>query len=105
MLHSGFNALLRPRSTRFYTQAASLVTHVAKPQSTQPTLVHYPYFVPRNTNGSLPVYTDIRNGGTRYMVLIRNIDGDANVSALPLATDGSTTHLCYALLTSHLVIA
>jgi large subunit ribosomal protein L49 len=42
--------------------------------------VRHPYFVPRNTRGSLPVYTDVRNGGTRYLMLIRNIDGDANVS-------------------------
>ena len=40
----------------------------------------YPYFVPRNTRGNLPVYTDVRNGGTRYLVLVRNIDGNASVS-------------------------
>ncbi|KAL5511718.1 hypothetical protein ACEPAH_4936 [Sanghuangporus vaninii] len=34
------------------------------------------YFIPRNTRGSLPVYTDIRNGGTRYLVLVRNIRGN-----------------------------
>ncbi|KAG6817092.1 hypothetical protein H0H87_012860 [Tephrocybe sp. NHM501043] len=39
----------------------------------------YPYFVPRNTRGNLPVYTDVRNGGTRYLVLVRNIDGKPDV--------------------------
>ncbi|KAJ7582608.1 hypothetical protein C8J56DRAFT_955235 [Mycena floridula] len=33
----------------------------------------YPYFIPRNGNKSLPVYSDVR--GERYIVLIRNIDG------------------------------
>ncbi|KAI0637094.1 mitochondrial large subunit ribosomal protein-domain-containing protein [Trametes polyzona] len=39
-----------------------------------------PYRVRRNTRGSIPVYSDIRNGGTRYLVLIRNVEG--NVDAL-----------------------
>ncbi|KAH7103930.1 ribosomal protein L49/IMG2 [Auriculariales sp. MPI-PUGE-AT-0066] len=34
------------------------------------------YFVPRNTNGSVPVYSDIRNNGTKYLLHVRNIDGD-----------------------------
>jgi len=54
---------------------SSLVRTASAPLRTS-----YPYFVPRNSNGSLPVYTDIRNAGTRYLVLLRNIDGDANVS-------------------------
>ena len=37
------------------------------------------YIVPRNGQGSLPVYTDIRNAGSRYLVLVRNIEGDATV--------------------------
>jgi large subunit ribosomal protein L49 len=37
------------------------------------------YFVPRNGQGSLPVYTDIRNAGSRHLVLVRNVDGDATV--------------------------
>lgn len=40
------------------------------------------YTVHRNSQGSLPVYTDIRNGGTRILTLIRNVDG-ADVSLLP----------------------
>jgi Mitochondrial large subunit ribosomal protein (Img2) len=39
-----------------------------------------PYHVIRNSRGSLPVYSDIRNAGTRYLVQVRNIEGDANVN-------------------------
>jgi Mitochondrial large subunit ribosomal protein (Img2) len=35
-----------------------------------------PFFLPRNSRGSLPVYTDVRNTGMRYLILIRNIEGD-----------------------------
>jgi large subunit ribosomal protein L49 len=38
------------------------------------------YFIPRNANGNLPVYTDIRNNGTRDFTLIRNVQGEAYVS-------------------------
>ncbi|KAG6832695.1 hypothetical protein H0H92_012267 [Tricholoma furcatifolium] len=41
----------------------------------------YPYFIPRNSRGNLPVYTDVRNGGTRYLILVRNIDGNPQVLA------------------------
>jgi len=37
-----------------------------------------PYIVTRNSRGSLPVYSDIRNGGSRYLVLIRNVNGNVN---------------------------
>jgi len=39
-----------------------------------------PYFVERTTNGMLPVYSDIRNGGTQVLTLVRKIQGDAEVS-------------------------
>ncbi|KAJ4467475.1 mitochondrial large subunit ribosomal protein-domain-containing protein [Lentinula edodes] len=52
---------------------------------TQQPLVHQPYFVPRNSNGSLPVYTDIRNGGTRLLLTIRNIDGNITAFAKELS--------------------
>lgn len=41
-----------------------------------------PYFVRRNSRGSLPVYSDIRNGATRYLIHIRNVQGRVNVSRL-----------------------
>ncbi|KAK0483211.1 ribosomal protein L49/IMG2 [Armillaria novae-zelandiae] len=47
------------------------------------------YHIARNSRGSLPVYSDIRNGGTRHLVLIRNVDG--NLSAL--ANDITTSLL------------
>ncbi|KLO14208.1 hypothetical protein SCHPADRAFT_826813 [Schizopora paradoxa] len=37
-----------------------------------------PYSVARNSQGSLPVYSDIRNGGSRYLVLVRNVKGNVN---------------------------
>ncbi|KAG0705373.1 ribosomal protein L49/IMG2 [Suillus ampliporus] len=59
--------LNRLRATRCYS-------HLATPE----TATRYPYFIRRNSRGSLPVYTDIRNGGTRYLVLIRNVNGQIN---------------------------
>ncbi|KAI0312472.1 mitochondrial large subunit ribosomal protein-domain-containing protein [Amylostereum chailletii] len=44
-----------------------------------------PYFVPRNSRGSLPVYTDVRNGRTRHLISIRNVQGDPNALAQDLA--------------------
>lgn len=41
--------------------------------------VSLPYHVPRNTRGSIPVYTDIRNAGTRNLTLIRNVQGNTDV--------------------------
>ncbi|KAJ4488447.1 mitochondrial large subunit ribosomal protein-domain-containing protein [Lentinula aciculospora] len=61
-----------PRSLPAATRSLSSLT--------QQSVVYHPYSVPRNSNGSLPVYTDIRNGGTRFLLTIRNIDG--NISAL-----------------------
>ena len=45
-----------------------------------PMPVCYPYFVSRvGLDGmSLPVYTDIRNGGSRWLTQIRKVEGDAS---------------------------
>lgn len=51
----------------------------------KPVSVKYPYFIPRNTRGNLPVYTDVRNGGTRYLVLVRNVDGNIDALARELS--------------------
>ncbi|KAE9406786.1 hypothetical protein BT96DRAFT_208680 [Gymnopus androsaceus JB14] len=53
---------------------------------TQRTAAHYPYYIPRNSKGSLPVYTDIRNNGTRFLLLVRNIDGDVQALAQEMST-------------------
>lgn len=58
------------------------IVESARTLATSATRVRYPYFVPRNSKGSLPVYTDIRNGGTRQLLLVRNVDGNANVSSI-----------------------
>ncbi|TDL27279.1 hypothetical protein BD410DRAFT_681434, partial [Rickenella mellea] len=38
--------------------------------------VTLPYFVPRNSRGSLPVHSLIRNGGSRYQIQIKHIQGN-----------------------------
>lgn len=38
-----------------------------------------PYHVLRNSQGSLPVYSDIRNQGSKYLLQVRNIEGDVDV--------------------------
>ncbi|KAF8905982.1 mitochondrial large subunit ribosomal protein-domain-containing protein [Gymnopilus junonius] len=63
----------------------SLPTSTDTLQPSQPKLLKY--HVPRNTRGNLPVYSDVRNGGGRYLVLIRNIEG--NVDALGKDLTGS----------------
>lgn len=44
----------------------------------RPTLA---YFIPRlkSPTGDLPVYSDIRNGGSTYLTIIRKVEGDLNV--------------------------
>ena len=51
------------------------------------------YFVPRNANGNLPVYSDIRNNGTRYLVLIRGVDGKAQVNFFVSTLSPYLTHI------------
>ncbi|KIM49280.1 hypothetical protein M413DRAFT_438461 [Hebeloma cylindrosporum] len=60
--------------------SGSTVAHPPHPTSSSSPSKTHSYFVPRNTKGNLPVYTDVRNAGGRYLVLIRNVEG--NVSAL-----------------------
>jgi len=78
-------AILGP-NTRHYSQklAASPREGVASTTQRSPSakLVQYPYYIPRNTRGSLPVYSDIRNNGTRILVQIRNVEG--NIEVMPL---------------------
>lgn len=46
-----------------------------------PMPIRYPYFVSRvGLSGmSLPVYTDIRHGGTQWITQIRKVEGDVSV--------------------------
>lgn len=57
------------------------------PPSHRPT-----YNVPRNSRGTLPVYSDIRNGGTRYLISVRNVDGNIKVSDPTLVTNPFASH-------------
>lgn len=79
------NALAPARQARWYSR--TLPARAAIQATTTPllheapasSLAHPPYFVPRNTRGSLPVYTDIRNSN-KYLTLIRNVEGNVDVS-------------------------
>ncbi|KZV75780.1 hypothetical protein PENSPDRAFT_570851 [Peniophora sp. CONT] len=64
---------MRPRG--LLKNARALTTSSVAASSSAP--LQLAYDVPRNSNGSLPVYTDIRNGGTRHLTLIRNVEGNA----------------------------
>jgi len=77
--------LLRQTIGQTVRSYAQLVTSRDSSPNEHGGFVQHPYFLARNTRGSLPVYTDIRNGGTRYLVLIRNVEGDVNALAKDLA--------------------
>ncbi|KAG5645906.1 hypothetical protein DXG03_005053 [Asterophora parasitica] len=73
------------RHARCFAQRAAASTASATAPTAPITVsVKLPYFIPRNTRGNLPVYTDVRNGGTRYQVLVRNVDGNADALAREL---------------------
>lgn len=44
-----------------------------------PSQSQHPYLVPRNSRGTLPVYSDVRSGGARYLISIRNVEGNIKV--------------------------
>ncbi|EIM90221.1 uncharacterized protein STEHIDRAFT_52267 [Stereum hirsutum FP-91666 SS1] len=48
--------------------------------------VQHPYFLDRNSRGSLPVYTEIRAQGAKHTVLIRNVEGNIRALADDLAS-------------------
>lgn len=54
---------------------------------------HHRYLVPRNSRGTLPVYSDVRNGGTRYLVSICNVEGNIKALADELLRDLSDPKL------------
>jgi len=60
------------------------LTSTAPSHNTAPLAARYPYHVYRNSNDALPVYTDIRN--TKYLVLIRNIQGNIDTLVQDLRT-------------------
>lgn len=58
----------------------SSLAHAHAPQAAHTQPPNLPYFVPRNSRAALPVYSDIRNGRSRYRVLVKNVQGNINVS-------------------------
>ncbi|KAK3814415.1 MAG: mitochondrial large subunit ribosomal protein-domain-containing protein [Benniella sp.] len=72
------SALNAPASTSKTTATASeVVAKAAAPKATSPPPLPKSYFVERTKSGQLPVYRDIRNGGTRELIIVRKIQGDA----------------------------
>ncbi|KAF9052701.1 mitochondrial large subunit ribosomal protein-domain-containing protein [Panaeolus papilionaceus] len=68
-------SILRNSTSRSIPRCLRTLT-VAAPEATQGSaLASYPYHIPRNTKGNLPVYSDVRNNGGRYLVLVRNVEG------------------------------
>jgi hypothetical protein len=45
-----------------------------------------------STGGSIPVYVDYKNGNTRAITIVRNLNGDIEVSACSLLTCLLKTH-------------
>jgi len=60
-----------------------------KATTTTPQIIYkkYPFFVRRTTNGTLPVYTDLKNGRTRRLTIIRKVEGDVNALVSNLKED------------------
>ncbi|OBZ75232.1 hypothetical protein A0H81_04430 [Grifola frondosa] len=90
------------RQARSYTQAAVPAAPVPAAAAV-PAQNRLAYAVPRNSRGSLPVYTDIRNGGTNRFTLLTHIVGDRDVrlslsSFLPCLTLTGPSLLPQALL-------
>ena len=79
---------LRLPSLRFNSTSTTPLETEAAPTEVQDeaTAVRYSYFVPRvgKTLDSLPVYTDVRNGGTRTMTEVRKIQGSVQDLKLDL---------------------
>ncbi|ESK97871.1 mitochondrial large ribosomal subunit [Moniliophthora roreri MCA 2997] len=78
--------------------------------SIQP-LKQLPYLIRRNANSNLPVYTDIRNAGTRHLLNVRNVEGDIDAlardissSLFPANTSEATKMRIHTIRSRHLVI-
>ncbi|KAJ2612372.1 mitochondrial large ribosomal subunit [Coemansia sp. RSA 1365] len=56
---------------------STLTKTPAESETSQPAQsITYPYYIRRTRFQSLPVYTEIRNGRTRKLTILRRIDGD-----------------------------
>jgi len=81
MLSSSIRRLVAlPQQVRCFSQVVAESNSEAK---------KLPYFIPRNTRGNVPVYSDVRNNGTRYLLYLRNVEGNTTVcSAFPTSVSG-----------------
>lgn len=69
-LASSSRLFVRAQSTSTADLAASLPPPLQRPR----------YIVERTASGELPVYTDIKNGGSQVRTLVRKVQGDVSVS-------------------------
>ncbi|KAK9768678.1 54S ribosomal protein IMG2, mitochondrial [Basidiobolus ranarum] len=61
------------------------------------------YFVRRTAGKSLPVYSDIKNGGTRFLTLIRRAEGDLDKLRQDLIQVAPAESISINRRTSHIV--
>jgi len=68
-------------SARWESTSAAPKAAESPADPSEPIPIRYPYFVSRVGLGgmSLPVYTDIRHGGSQWITQIRKVEGDVNV--------------------------
>lgn len=80
---------LRLPARRCYSQALA----AAPPE--QAKVVQHPYFVRRNSQGSVPVYTDVRMHN-KYCTLIRNVEGNVEVRSSTVCVPAVPLTCCLA---------
>ncbi|ORZ25505.1 ribosomal protein L49/IMG2 [Absidia repens] len=71
------------------------------------TLKDTSYIVSRTSNQSLPVYSEIKNGGTQQLTIIRRIQGDVEALKTELTTlfpDAPKNHIKINPTNNHIVI-
>ena len=79
------NCLRRQAFASSFHASRSYATQAALAATPKP--VQYPYYIARNTMGSLPVYTEFKNAGARCQILIRNVEGDVNALIVDIRKD------------------
>ncbi|KAI8073287.1 ribosomal protein L49/IMG2 [Gongronella butleri] len=65
------------------------------------------YLVSRTTNKGLPVYSDIKNGGTKHLTIIRRVEGDVEALRTELAAmfpEAPKNHVRINPTNNHIVI-
>ncbi|ORY04815.1 hypothetical protein K493DRAFT_296788 [Basidiobolus meristosporus CBS 931.73] len=62
------------------------------------------YFVKRTSGKSLPVYSDIKNGGTRFLTIVRRVEGDLDKLRQDLSTVAPSEYITINRRTSQIVV-